>query len=98
MQTIEFLRNFFTKRLEIHYSFLLYFPDFFKNLKFQNSNMNIFKISIFQNFKCEKSPKFEFKNCQISNRHQKVDPTASKSTSQGAFRIVLRKISFCQSC
>jgi hypothetical protein len=32
------------------------------------------------------------------NRYQKVDPTAGKSTSQGAFRIVLQKSSFCQIC
>jgi hypothetical protein len=36
MQAIEFLRNFFTKRLEIHSSFYRIFQIFSKMLKFQN--------------------------------------------------------------
>jgi hypothetical protein len=42
MQMIEFLRNFFTKGLEIQSSFLSYFPDFLKKIKFQISKLPIF--------------------------------------------------------
>jgi hypothetical protein len=46
MQTINFLRNFFTKGIEIYSSFLSYFSRFFK--KIQNWNFPkklFFKIS-----------------------------------------------------
>jgi hypothetical protein len=64
MQTIKFLRNFFTKGLEIHSSFTVFFRFF--NLKFQYSklkisNLEFFKKFIFQNLKFEKSLTFEFK-------------------------------------
>jgi hypothetical protein len=88
MQTIEFLRNFFTKGLEIHSSFYCVFLDFFfKILKISISQF--FKISIFQNFKFGNHRILNLKNCQILNRNQKVNPTAGKSTCQGDFRIVL---------
>jgi hypothetical protein len=47
MQMIHFLKKFFTKGLEIHSSFLSYFPDFSKN-NFQNKNPNFEKKN--QNF------------------------------------------------
>jgi hypothetical protein len=47
MQMIDFLKKFFTKGLEIHSSFLSYFPDFSKN-NFQNKNPNFEKKN--QNF------------------------------------------------
>jgi hypothetical protein len=56
MQTIEFLRTFFNKWLEIHSSFYHIFPYFSKFLKFQISKL---KFSIFQ--------KLKFKKYQISN-------------------------------
>jgi hypothetical protein len=61
MQMIDFLKKFFTKGLEIHSSFLSYFPDFSKN-NFQNKNPNFekkIKISFFQKYKFEKSLNFE---------------------------------------
>jgi hypothetical protein len=52
MQMIDFLRNIFTKNLEIQSSFLSYFSDFFKNLKFQKfQKIDFSKLS---NFKFEK--------------------------------------------
>jgi hypothetical protein len=44
MQTIEFLRNSFTKGLEIHCSFYRIFSIFFKKFKFKFSNIKIIKI------------------------------------------------------
>jgi hypothetical protein len=63
MQSIDFLRNFFTKGLEIHYSFLSYFSKkikFFKlsNFKIKKCHLKIFN---FLTFNFEKSPNFEFK-------------------------------------
>jgi hypothetical protein len=55
MQTIDFLRNFFIKGLEIHSSFYCFFLDFFKVLKIE-------KIQNFDFLKFEKSSNFEFKN------------------------------------
>jgi hypothetical protein len=42
MQTIKFLRNFFTKGFKIHSRFYRILSDFFKNLKF--SKFRFFKI------------------------------------------------------
>jgi hypothetical protein len=53
---IEFLRNFFTKELEIHSSFYHIFLDKKSNFKIKNLN-----FETFQNLKFEKSMKFEFK-------------------------------------
>jgi hypothetical protein len=64
-----FLRNFFTKELEIHYSFYRIFLDFFSLFKIWKSH--IWKFSTFRIFKIEKSPKFEFKNHRISNRYRR---------------------------
>jgi hypothetical protein len=47
MQTIDFLRNFFIKGLEIHSSFYCFFLDFFKVLKIekiQNFDFSKFEI------------------------------------------------------
>jgi hypothetical protein len=46
MQTIDFLRNFFIKGLEIHSSFLSFFLDFFKVLKIEK--LKIFDFSKFE--------------------------------------------------
>jgi hypothetical protein len=57
MQTIEFLRNFFTKGLEIHSSFFIVFFQFFsKKIQFQNKKFGIWNFS---NLKFKKSPNFE---------------------------------------
>jgi hypothetical protein len=95
MQAMEFLRNFFTKGLEIHTSFFVFFQIFFSKLLKCQIKKLIFKISIFQ---FEKSPNFELKNHQISNRYQKVNPITDKIISKSDFRIVLQKNSFCQRC
>jgi hypothetical protein len=51
----------------------------------------IFQKNKISNFKIENLPNFELKNHQILKWYQKINPTASKSTSQDAFRIVLWK-------
>jgi hypothetical protein len=63
MQTIEFLRNLFTKGLEIHFSFLSYvFQIFQKNKNFKNKN---FKNKNLRTENLKK--KSNLKNQQISN-------------------------------
>jgi hypothetical protein len=65
MQTIKFLRNFFTKGIEIHSSFYHIFLVFFsKEIKFKIfkiGNFQIFDFFKISNLKIEKSPNFEFK-------------------------------------
>jgi hypothetical protein len=56
MQTINFLRNFFTKGIEIYSSFLSYFLDFLKKFK-----IGIFQKNYFSKFQIKKSPNFKFK-------------------------------------
>jgi hypothetical protein len=85
MQTINFLRNFFTKELEIHYSFYRIFLDFSVYLKFENL---IFEN--FQHFEFSKLKNHQILNLKITEfQTGTVDPTTAKITSLGAFRIVL---------
>jgi hypothetical protein len=70
-----------------------------EGLKFTLVFYRFFQIFLKLKFlKCRFFQNFKFENRRISNWYQRVDPTAGKSTSLGAFRIVLRKSSFCQSC
>jgi hypothetical protein len=81
--------------------FTLVFIVFFKMFqisKLKIPNLKIFKFwfskisnSIFKNHRI-----MNLKNHRILNRYQNVDPTADKSTSQDAFRIILWKSNFCQ--
>jgi hypothetical protein len=81
--------------------------DFQKNQNSNVKNWRIFKIS---NFRLKKSRMPNLKNHRISNlKHCRIsdlkfcwisylkNPTTGKSTSQGAFRIKLRKSSFSKS-
>jgi hypothetical protein len=60
MQTIEFLRNFFTKGLEIHSSFYHIFLDFFQIFK-----IKIFNFEIFYNFGFPKMSNLKITEFQI---------------------------------
>jgi hypothetical protein len=87
MQTIEFLRNFFTKGLEIHDSFYRNFSSFFKKIRISNFKIIVSKFEKKSNFRVVNISNLKnhrilnLKNCRILNRCQKVDSTASKSTS-----------------
>jgi hypothetical protein len=72
------------------------FQIFSKFVKIKIFNFENFDFPSFQNSNLKNRRSSNLKNCRISNRYQKVDPTTRKSTSRGAFKIVLRKSSFCQ--
>jgi hypothetical protein len=99
LKTIEFLRNFFTKGLVIHCSFLSYFLSFSKNVKFKNWFFSSeFQFSKIPKFKFEKHWISNLKSHQILIQYQKVNPTTSKNTFKDVFRIILWKGRFYQNC
>jgi hypothetical protein len=89
MQTNKFLGNVFTKGLEIHSSFFVFFQMFLKKIKIKSSNLKILNFSYLKNHQIS-----NLKNHRILNWLKKIDPIVSKSTSPCAFRTVLRKNNF----